>query len=140
MAMSLLACVGAQILPGSALHASALTVGLHASGHAHSVALVAEEGHLHLVLSHDERGDQDQGGARHQSDRATSTSERDHVFELTADDAANTRLRRASYDPAPAIAMAVEVLPAHTPRWVLHHSLEPRTRSSDSLRTVVLRL
>lgn len=135
-----LACAGTQVAPGAALRASALTLGLHESDHAHSVSLVAEEGHLHLVLSHDERGGQDPGGARHHGDPATSTSERDHVFKLTDDDAANTRPRRASFAPALAIATAVGVLRAPTPLWIVRSSPEPRARSSDFLRTVVLRL
>jgi hypothetical protein len=41
-----LACAAGQVAPGSALLASALALGLHASDHAHSAALVADLGHI----------------------------------------------------------------------------------------------
>jgi len=132
-----LACAGAQVAPGAALLASALA--LHASDHAHSVSVVADEGHVHLVLSHDRRGHRDRASAGHHDERATATSERNHVFHFTDEDAAKTA-RRAGVAPALAAVTAVAVMPGPTPLWVLLPSLEPRARSSGSLRTVVLRL
>ena len=46
-----LASAGAQLVTGSATLASALTVGLHGIGHAHSVAVFAEDGHLRPVAA-----------------------------------------------------------------------------------------
>lgn len=136
-----LACAGLQLAPESVLLASALTLGLHASDHAHAISLVAEEGHVHLVFSHDGRGDPDHGVAEHHGDpAATSTSERDHVFHLANDDGANTTSRRAGATTATAAATALAVLPAPALVWVPRRSPEPRARSSDLLRTVVLRL
>lgn len=135
-----LACAGAQVAPGGALLASALTLGLHASDHAHSVALVADAGHLHLFLSHDERGRQDAGGASHPDDRATSAPERDHVVHLEDGESATPAARRAAPAPAPPVATVVAVLPVPTPMWVPLPSPQPRARSSDSLRTIVLRI
>lgn len=135
-----LACAAAQVAPGAALLSSALTLGLHASDHAHSVSLVADGGHVQLVLSHEERGHRDGAAGRHHDEQASSISETDHVFRLTDDGAASTATRRAGVAPAPAVATAVPVLPAPSPQWVLRASLEPRARSSDSLGTVVLRL
>jgi len=133
-----LACAGTHGASGSALLASTLT--LHASDHAHSVSLVPDEGHLDLVLSHDERGGHDQRVAWHHGDPAASASERDHVLHLTDDDTANTTPRRAGLAAVPAAATAVAMLPAPTLLWVRHRSPDPRARSSDFLRTVVLRL
>jgi hypothetical protein len=133
-----LACAGAQLAPGSAFLASLLTVGIHRSDHAHVVALVADQGHLHLVLSHGERGGHGHGGARQHDDRSTSPSETDHVLHVAGDDAANTTPRRA--DIPPASPLAVAALPTPVPVWVLRPSPEPRARSSESLRAVVLRL
>lgn len=135
-----LACAGAQVAPGGMLLASALALGLHASDHVHSFALVADAGHLHLVLSHDERSHQDAGDARHHGDPATSAPERNHVVRLTDGDDAATASRRAGLSPAPAVATAVAALPAPAPMWVPCSSPQPRARSSDSLRTIVLRL
>lgn len=135
-----LACAGAQVAPGGALLASALTLGLHASDHAHSVALVPDEGSLQVVLSHDERDRQIPGAAWHPGDPGTSASGGDHVLQLTDVDDAATGPRRASLPPAPAVAAAVAAPPAPTPMWVPRPSPQPRARSSDSLRTVVLRL
>jgi hypothetical protein len=133
-----LACAGTQIAAGSALLMSTLALGFHASDHRHSVSLVADEGHLHLVLSHDERGGQDPGGAWHHGDPTTSVSKGDHVVHLEDNDGVNT-IRRADL-AVPAAAPAVAMLPALSPRSVPHRSPEPRARSSDLLRTVVLRL
>jgi len=133
-----LAWIGAQSAPGSALLASALTFGLEANGHAHSVSLVADEGHLHLVLSHDRRGGRDQGAA-HDGDLAISTTQGEHVLHLTGDDAASSPSRRAGVAPAPA-ARTLAVLTGPAPRWVLRPSTQPRARGSESLRTVFLRL
>jgi len=133
-----LAWIGAQSAPGSALLASALTFGLQANGHAHSVSLVADEGHLHLVLSHDRRGGRDQGAA-HDGDLAISTTQGEHVLHLTGDDSASSPSRRAGVAPAPA-ATTLAVLTGPAPRWVLRPSPQPRARGSESLRTVFLRL
>ena len=136
-----LACAGLQLAPESVLLASALTLALDASDHAHSISLFADGGHVDLVLSHEDLGGHHPGNAHHHGDPTSATSERDHVFHLTtAGDAANTMLRRAGLAPSPALATAIAVLPAPATLWLLHHSLEPRARSSDSLRTVVLRL
>jgi hypothetical protein len=136
-----LACAGLQLAPESVLRAIALTLSLDASDHAHSISLFADGGHVDLVLSHEELGGHHPGGAHHHGDPTSATSERDHVFHLTtADDAANTMSRRAGLAASPALATAIAVLPAPATLWLLHHSLEPRARSSDSLRTVVLRL
>jgi hypothetical protein len=133
-----LAWIGAQSAPGSALLASALTFGLEANGHAHSVSLVADEGHLHLVLSHDPRGGREQG-AEHDGDLAISTAEGEHVLHLTGDDPASSPSRRAGFAPAPA-ATTLAVVTGPAPRWLLRPSPQPRARGSESLRTVFLRL
>ena len=133
------ACAGAQVAPGSAFLAS-LTLGIHRSDHAHAVSLVADHGHLDLVLSHGERGGHAHGGGPQHDDRQTPSSEADHVFHIACDDAANPTPRRADIPPASPLALAVAPLPTPVPVWVLRPSPEPRTRSSDSLRTVVLRL
>ena len=135
-----LACAGAQVAPGSALLARLLTLGIHRGDHAHAVALVADQGHLHLVLSHGERGGHAHGGAPKHDDRQTSPSETDHVFHVAGDDAANRTPRRADISPASPLAVAVSALPTPVPVWVLRPSPEPHARSSDPLRTVVLRL
>jgi len=136
-----LACAGLQLAPESVLLASALTLALDASDHAHSISLFADEGHVDLVLSHEELGGHHPGGAHHHGDPRSATSERDHVFHLTtADDAANTMSRRAGLAAGPALATAIAVLPAPTRLWAPRPSPDPRARSSDFLRTVVLRL
>lgn len=135
-----LVCAGTQLASGSALLASLLTLGLHDSDHAHSVSLVADEGHVHLVLSHEEQGTHHSRNTSHHGDPATTASERDHVFHLTDDDAASTTRHRPGFEPAPLLAAPVAVFPASTPSWLLRASSEPRARSSDLLRTVVLRL
>jgi hypothetical protein len=135
-----LVCAGAQIAPGTALFASALTLGLHASEHAHSVSLSADEGHVHLVLSHDQAGTEILADTHHRGDRALSTSGRDHVLHVSDDGAATAGPRRAGVAPAPPVATSLAVLAAPSSLWVRSLLLEPCARSSDRLRTVVLQL
>ena len=133
-----LASAGAQLATGSATLASALTVGLHGIGHAHSVAVFAEHGHLHLVLSHGERSERAHGSALHLDDPRFEFTEGDHVIHLDKSD--NATLRRATPDPAPALAVLVVSLPALAPGDHPVLPPEPRARGVDYLKTVVLRL
>lgn len=135
-----LACAGAQLAPGSALLAGLLTHAIHRGDHAHAVALVAEQGHLHRVLSHDDRGDHSHAGAPQHDGRPPSPSGTDHVFHITSEDAAGTSPRRADVWPAAMIAVEVAALAAPVPLWVPTPSPDPRAHSADSLRSVVLRL
>jgi len=136
-ALVMLVSAVTQPAAGSALLASAAVLGLHRSSHAHSVSVVAEEGHLHLVLSHDDRARGDHDHAP--SPSGPSFAEPDHVFHMTGDDAASATSRRVALDPTPPLAIAV-VLPS-TPAlaWSSRPSPETRARSSDLLRSVVLR-
>lgn len=134
-----LACAAMQVVPGSAFLASALTLGFAASHHRHSVSLVAGEGHLHLVLSHEERADRHPEVAHHHGDPAVSASEGNHVFHLTDVEASNTTPRRTALAPAPIAIITVAWLPAPSRRSVGPRP-EPRARSSDFLRTIVLRI
>jgi hypothetical protein len=133
-----LACAGAQPAAGAALLASALTLWFHRAHHPHAVSVVAEDGHLHLVLSHGEGSSRDHGRVPQPDDSRSSFSEGDHVFRFG--DAAGTAPRRAALDPAPPLAMVVATPPAPAARCVLRSPPEPRPRGVDFLRTVVLRL
>ncbi|TFG94042.1 MAG: hypothetical protein E4H11_07500 [Myxococcales bacterium] len=133
-----LACAGTQLASGSALLASLFMHAIHRGDDAHAVALVADEGHIDLVLSHGESGEHAHAGAPPHGDRHTSPSETNHVFHLTADDGANTTPRRADVRPASTVAVAAR--PATAPIWIPRPSPEPRAHSADSPRTVVLRL
>jgi hypothetical protein len=137
-ALLMLASTATQPAAGSALLASTLTLWFHEEPHAHSVSVVAEEGHLHLVLSHDEGADGDHGGAPKHD--APSCAARDHVFHMTDADAASATPRRVALDPARPIALAALLPSASPPPWASHSSPEPHARSSDLLRTAVLRL
>ena len=131
-----IACAAAQVAAGPALLASAITLGIQIAGHAHSVSLVPGAGHVDLVLAHAEEHHPDRT-ARH-DDLAASASGHSHVFHLAGDDTAGTAPRRASVPAATAVA------PVALPMWSspipARAGLEPRARSSDSLRASVLRL
>lgn len=146
-----LTCAAVQVAPVSARLAGALSLGLHATAHSHSASLVVDEGHVDVVLSHEaheaheERGhgERDPRGrtlAVQHRERATSSSETDHVFHLVADDATGTAPRPAGLAPTPAVARADAISSASTPQRVLFRAPGPRSRSSDALRTIVLRL
>jgi hypothetical protein len=139
LALSLaLACAASQLAPGSAFLASLLTDAIHRGDHAHAVALVADEGHIDLVLSHGETDDAAHEDAPLHDDRHASSTETNHVLHITADDGANTTPRRADIRPAATVAIAA--LPATVPIRVPALSLEPRAHGADPLRTVVLRV
>jgi hypothetical protein len=130
--------------------AGALTLGFHGDNHpAHSFSVVAEQGHLDLVLSHrpqeprrgSERGAHDHASTPHHDDLPSLFSEENHVFHLTGDDATRATPRRSVADAVPLLAIAA-VLPPPAPRaaTLLLASPEPRIRGVDYLRTVVLLL
>lgn len=135
-----LACAGLQVAPGSALLAGLLALGIHRGDHAHAVAIVADQGHLHLVLSHGETGDHEHARAPQHDHRQTSPSETDHVLHIAGDDATNTTPRRVDTPPASPPAVVLAALPSAVPAWVVRLSPDAHARSSDPLRTVVLRL
>jgi len=134
----MLGCAGVQSAAGPALIASAPTLGLHGSHHAHSVAAVAAEGHVHLVLSHGVGVEHDDGAVAPTGVALTSFSEGDHVFDI--DETTNATPRRAALDPAPPLAMGIATPVVPVPRWVLRSPPEPHALGVDHLRTVVLRL
>jgi hypothetical protein len=139
-ALLTLAGVGVQPATGSPLLVSALIVGIHASGHAHSVSIFSDAGHLDLVLSHAEGPDHEGDAAPHHEDQPTTTSESDHVFHVASDNSARAtpRSHRVSDAPAPAFALAVSFAPVSIS--IFRPSSEPRIRASGSLSTIVLRL
>jgi hypothetical protein len=141
LAISLaLACAAAQVETGPALFAGLLTHGIHRGDHAHAAALVADEGHLHLVLSHVEPAEPDHGGAPPHDHAPGSPDGADHVFHITGDDASNTTPRRADVRPAAAVTVALAAPHAFAPPWAPRTSPAPRAHGADPLRTVVLRL
>lgn len=137
-----LACAWVQLLPPSPVLVSLLMLAIHRSDHAHTVSLVADEGHLHYVLSHGERGAHAHQGAPHHGDRATPSSEKDHTVHVAGGDAHSATPRRVghpSVSPS-AVAVAFALLPTSSATSLLRRSPEPHTRSSDTLRATVLRL
>jgi len=136
----MLACAGIQTAFGSSLGASALTLGIHANGHAHSVVLQSDGDHLDVVLSHRARDAHDHGAAPRDHDHPASFSESDHVIHITAGDVASATPRRAALHATPAFATSVALPIVVAPVWGPSRSLERHARSADHLRTVVLRL
>lgn len=135
-----LACAGAQSAAGSTLFSSALALGILGSHHAHSISVVAEQGHLHLVLSHADRDAHHPGPVSHHDDLQPVSSESDHVFEIGVDDATRTSPGRALLDPGAPIATIVGAPFVAAQSAVRRSPPEPRARGVDDLRTVVLRL
>ena len=136
----MLACAGAQPALGETLIASALALGIHASDHAHSVALRSDGSHLAIVLSHGEHAAPDQRRAAQGPEHLAGVSERDHVVHFTASETANANPRRALLDAAPVLASTLALATPAAPAWAPAHSHEPRARGVDHLRTIVLRL
>jgi len=135
----LLACAGVQPAVGSPLVASALTLGIRADDHGHSVALRSDGDHLDVVLSHGERSDHD-----HQApcnpDHPADLTEADHVVHVTVGDVAGATPRRALLGYAPPLAISAALPVAVARRSAPPRSLDPPARGVDYLRTIVLRL
>jgi hypothetical protein len=112
------------------------------SDHPHTVSLVADEGHLHYVLSHGERGAHAHPGAPHHGDRPTPSSEQDHSVHVAASDAHSATPRRVGHPSGfpSALTLALALLPTSSATSLLRPSPDPHTRSSDTLRASVLRL
>jgi hypothetical protein len=141
----MLLCALVQPAFSSALLASGVTLALHGRAHAHSVALVADDGHVDLVLSHTDRERHDRGSHDHgndlvHDDTRLAHGESDHVLHVASDEATRVSSRKLSIDPAPAIvvAPAVEAEPELRPGYRAPE--QPRFRGAQRIRTVVLQL
>lgn len=115
--------------------ASAIVLGMHESEHGHSLLVVGDDDHRHLVLTHDEASDPGEQG-----DQGEALSHADHVVELAWDGVASAASRRDAPDfPAaigPALTFAAAPAPASAPRRYTAVLAPP----FDPVRTVVLRL
>ncbi len=136
----MLACAGAQPAFGSSLVVSALTFGIHASDHGHSVALRSDGDHLDIVVSHTERDAHEPGAAARGHAHPVGVSEGDHVVHVTASDLANTKFRRLLLEPTHALSSPVASPLALTPKRVPPRAPDVHACGADQLRTVVLRL
>ena len=138
-ALLMLACAAAQPAAASASIASALALALHADDHEHSIVWVPAEGHLHVVLSHDDASGHFEEGSPSQPVHAgIVSSEDDHVVDFVDSDQATAR--RAALDPAPPLALAALPPPAEPTHIALRPPPDRRALASDLLKTVVLRL
>jgi hypothetical protein len=140
-ALSILACVAAQLATGSMPVASALMLVLHGSHHAHAVSLVSEDGHRHVVLSHEmDRSVYDHRGAVDTDGAAAVFSEGEHVFHFASADPADRATRRKGAAPAAVMVIAAASPFASAPASGFRLPPERLVSSADLLRTVVLRL
>jgi hypothetical protein len=137
-ALLVLACAGAQPAAGSSLAMRTLMLGLHGREHGHRVAVVAESGHLDLVLSHAGAAPHEHGGASHPAAHHPGDPDADHVFHLTDADDANAR--RASSESVASLAPALTMPYLASTGGTLQLAPQPRARGLEQLRTVVLRL
>ena len=147
-----LAFATVQLAPGGLVLASVLTL-VHQSGdHTHAVSLVAEAGHLEVVLSHDGDGHHHDAPASHphhpDADERRSSpagqpgedTDRDHVVRTNEPDAADSNVRRTTPSPAPLAVPVLATPAAWTPQQPPCLPLQPRARSSDASRKIALRL
>ena len=137
-----LACAVIQPVAASGLLAGALSLELHASDHDHSLALVPDEGPLHLVLSHAGNQGRDPADTPRNEQRPTSLRESDHVLDLAGDDSLSASPRRVVLGDrlAASGAGAISFVPVVAPVRVALPSSGPYARSADRLRSVALRL
>ncbi len=124
-------CTVTQSATGSPLRTGALAFGLH--DHEHSVSILADRGHVDLVLSHDESGHDHDAPP---PDGPRWLSESDHVVHLASDDGEAT-LRRGAVPP-PTLSHAAP-FPVPAVARIFLPAPEPRARGAHHLR-IVLRL
>jgi hypothetical protein len=112
--------------------ASAIALGLHEGEHVHSLLVIGEDSHRHLVLVHDDECQF--------SEEREALSHPDHVVELGCSGVASAASRRAAPDlPAaidPSLAFRLAPAPMSAPRRYTEVPAPP----FDPVRTVVLRL
>ena len=138
-ALVLLAGAVVQPVFGALLIVSAVSLGRHAGGHAHSVAVQSDGNHVDVVLSHREADAHERcGESPEHFDLAGSES--DHVVHVALDDATNANVRRNHVVPTFALAAAVPLPIASLPAPSFARPLALRAGAADHLRSVVLRL
>lgn len=115
--------------------ASAIVLGMHESEHGHSVSVVGDDSHRHLVLTHDEKSDPGEHG--HPGE---ALSHGDHVVELAWDGVASAASRRSAPDLPAAIGPSLAFRAVPAPRSAPRRYAEVRAPGFDPVRTVVLRL
>ncbi len=137
MIVCALACMGARVAPASALVAGALTLGLHADDHAHTVTLVVDENHVDVVVSHVEPVDD---AAHPHGDPEASGSDDAHVLHLSEDDAALTGPRRDGVSIGHVVSPRALYLPRLESATRSIPFPQRRVRPFETSKTIVLRV
>jgi len=110
------------------------------ASHGHEVSVLADSGHLDLVLSHatSEVSDGPHASERHL--HAVPDSQGAHVVHLTSSDVARDSMRRGGAADARVASLAPPLLVNPPPVAAPARSLERLAYASVPLRTVVLRI
>ncbi len=120
--------------------AAVVVLGAYSHGHEHTMSLIGEDGHLHLVLSHPGEGDDHRHPTPQRSHHGEYASGGDHVFDLAeAMASASPRPRTAPDDGFALLPSAVPISEPVLERVVQRRAAAPRLRA-QLLRSVVLRL
>lgn len=112
--------------------ASAIVLGLHEGEHGHSLLVVGDDSHRHLVLAHDDECQF--------SEEREAFSHPDHVVELAWEGVGSAASRRATPELSAAIAPSPAFRAAPAPASAPRRHAEVRALGFDPVRTVVLRL
>jgi hypothetical protein len=109
-----------------------------AASHEHALSVLADAGHVDLVLTHATR----ESGERHHASEphATVRTDDSHVVHLASTDAAFDSMRRASHVPAPTASILPPLSWQPRRAATLARRTETPARASPLLRTVVLRI
>lgn len=133
----MLAAAVVQAAAASAPLAGAWLVLLDGASHHHHVQVVPQQGHVHVVLSH-EHEHATKAAAWRAALAHAAYSQSDHVLEL--DDGDRVSASRVRVDPTPPLAFALDVSLLSRLRVTPHRPPEPPPGGAALARTVVLRL
>jgi hypothetical protein len=108
------------------------------ASHEHALSVLADAGHVDLVLTHATRESEERHHASEPHVHASVRTDDSHVVHLSSTDAAFDSMRRASHVPAPTASILPPVSWQPRRAATLARRTETPARASPLLRTVVL--
>jgi hypothetical protein len=110
------------------------------ASHGHALSVLADAGHVDLVLTHATLESEEEHHASEPHVHASVRTDDSHVVHLASTDAACDSMRRASHAPAPTACILPPLSSQPRRAATLARRAETPARASPLLETVVLRI